>query len=63
MTSFNVHGAGDGAILGLLLWLIVAAVGVTGHIASDKPAGALAIDASYQFLYLLMTGAIIAGWR
>ena len=63
VTTFNVTGAADGALLGLLLWIMAAAVGLTGHIASDKPMGAFAIDAAYQFIYLLMTGAIIAGWR
>lgn len=63
VTSFNVAGAADGAIMGALIWFIVAAVGATGQAASDKPMKAFAIDASYQLVYMIMNGAIIAGWR
>jgi hypothetical protein len=63
VTSFNLTGAGDGAILGLIIWFIVAAVGATGQAASDKPMIAFSVDALYQLVYLVMTGAIIAGWR
>jgi hypothetical protein len=63
VTTFGITGVADGAILGLLLWLIVASVGVTAQVASDKPMIAFAIDASYQLVYLVMTGAVIAAWR
>jgi hypothetical protein len=63
VASFNVSGGLDGALVGLLVWLITAPVGITGHVASDKPMAAFVIDASYQLIYLVMSGAIIAGWR
>ena len=59
----GVHSASSGALLGLLVWIVVAAVGVTGHIASHWPMSAFAIDALYQLIYLVMTGAIIGAWR
>lgn len=63
VATFNIVGVADGIMLGVLLWFIVAAVGITGQIASDKPMSAWAIDATYQLTYFLMSGAIIAGWR
>jgi len=63
VVKFNIIGALDGGLFGVGLWLIVAAVGVTGQIASDKPMKALTIDASYQLLYLVMMGAILGAWR
>lgn len=63
VTSFNIAGAANGALLGLILWFIVAPVGATAQVASDKPMAAFAIDAAYQFIYLIMTGVILAAWR
>jgi hypothetical protein len=52
-----------GVGLGLLLWVgPVAAVGLTGHIATDKPLGVFLIDASFQLVFLVMMGAIIGAW-
>lgn len=63
VVKFNIVGALDGALLGAGLWAIVAAVGVTAQIASDKPMKALAIDATYQLVYFVMMGAILGAWR
>ena len=63
VTSFNITGAASGALLGLIIWFIVAPVGITAQVASDNPMAAFAIDASYQFVYLIMTGASLAAWR
>lgn len=64
VAGFDVRGAANGAGLGFLLWLgPCAAVAVTGHVASDKPWGALAIDVSFQLISLVMMGAVLAGWR
>lgn len=53
-----------GAVAGFLLWIgPAAAIGMTGHLASDKPIGVYAIDVSFQFLYLVLMGAILGGWR
>ena len=60
----GVSSAGAGATLGLLLWVGPAlAIGATAWIASDKPIAAFAIDWAYQFVFLVMMGAIIGGWR
>lgn len=53
-----------GLALGLLLWIGPAAcIGLTSWIASDKPIGVFFIDTAYQFIYMIMMGAIIGGWR
>ena len=60
----GVESAAGGALLGLLLWIgIAATVKLTDHIASDHPMSAYGIDAVYQLIYLVMIGAIIGGWR
>jgi hypothetical protein len=53
----------DGLVLGLLLWVVAAAVSFTGHISSPKGWGAYYVDIGYQFVYLLLMGAILAAWR
>lgn len=63
VTGFNVTGATNGAVLGALVWVVVAAVGMTGHIANDRHIGVYAIDTSYQLIYLIGTGVILASWR
>ena len=64
MTDFHTNSAGQGAMLGFLLWLGPAvAIGLTGFIASDKPFGVFLIDGSYQLIFLVMMGAILGGWR
>ena len=63
VTTFNLSSTASGAALGGLLWLLAAAVSMTGHIASDRHIGIFAIDTTYQLLYLVGSGAIIAGWR
>lgn len=60
----GVGSVGGGVMLGLLLWIGPAmCIGATAFIASNKPLGAFAIDWAYQFVFLLMMGAIIGGWR
>jgi len=64
VAAFNITTALGGAGLGMLLWLgPAAAIGMTGHLATGKPIGAYLIDVSFQFIYLVMMGAIIAAWR
>lgn len=63
VVKFNIIGALDGGLFGFGIWILVAAVGITNHIASDKPMKAFAICGGYQLLYLVMCGAILAGWR
>ncbi|MFN0136181.1 MAG: DUF1761 domain-containing protein [Phycisphaerae bacterium] len=60
----GVTTLGSGIMLGLLLWVGPAAcIGLTNWIASDKPIGVFFIDAAYQFVYLLLMGAIVGAWR
>jgi hypothetical protein len=64
VVEFDLRGAPAGLVLGLLLWLgPTSAVAFTGWLASEKPIGTFWIDASYQFIYMLMMGAILAAWR
>jgi hypothetical protein len=53
----------EGAFLGVLLWLIVAAVGFTAYLASDKHIGIYAIDTGYQLTFLLFMGVLLSMWR
>jgi hypothetical protein len=62
--SCNISSARDGAALGFLLWLGVAVcIGLTSWVASSKRFGVYAIDLTYQLVFLIMTGAILGGWR
>lgn len=64
VTAFGLNSAGQGAILGLLLWLGPAvAIGLTSWVASDRRLGVYAIDLSYQLVFLVMTGVILAVWQ
>lgn len=64
VAAFDIRGASAGLTLGLMLWLASAsAVAFTGWLASDKPIGTFWIDASYQFIFMLMMGVILAAWR
>jgi len=63
VATFNVPTALAGIGLGCLLWLAMAAISMTGHIASDKPLGLFVIDTSFQLIFLVMMGAILGSWR
>jgi len=63
VTSFDVRSVKSGALLGLLIWVAVAAVHMTGHLASNKAINAFAIDTLFQIIYLVGMGAILAAWR
>ena len=52
-----------GLAVAILLWLITAAIGMTGHLAADVPIGVLAIDAVFQLVFLGVMGAVIGGWQ
>lgn len=60
---FHIDTAMTGAALGAVLWLAVSAIQMTGHLSIDRPMGVFLIDAGYQFLYLVMMGAILGAWR
>jgi sulfite exporter TauE/SafE len=59
----GVSGALDGAAFGLCVWVIVAAVGITGQAASDKRMSAWLVDGAYQLIYLVGAGMVLASWH
>ncbi len=60
----GVTSAAGGVVLGVILWLgPTAALKLTDHNASFKPHALYAIDAGFQLIALVVTGAIIGGWR
>ncbi len=59
----RVESVASGALLGLLVWVAVAAVQMTGHLASNKSVAALLVDAGVELIYLVGMGAILAAWR
>ena len=63
VTSFDIRSAASGALLGFLMWVAVAAVHLTGHLASNKRIAAFLIDTAFQLIYLIGMGAILAAWR
>lgn len=63
-SGWGIESAAQGALLGFLLWLgFSAALGLTGHVNSLNPLGVFLIDAGYQLVFLVMTGAILGAWR
>lgn len=59
----GVESAGQGAQWGLLLWLgLAATIGLTGNITTTIPLGVFFIDAGYQLVFLVLTGAVIGAW-
>ena len=61
---FNLHRCVQGLKLGLLVWAGFAVpLGLMAHMFSQKRIAVLCIDAGYQFVYLLLIGAILTVWR
>ncbi|MBC7789040.1 MAG: DUF1761 domain-containing protein [Anaerolineae bacterium] len=53
-----------GMWLGFILWLGFAfTTGLTRSLFSERTVSSFLIDASYQLVYLLIMGALLAGWR
>ena len=63
VTAFDIRSAASGALLGWLVWVAVAAVYMTGHLASNRSIAAFLVDTSFQLIYLVGMGAILAAWR
>lgn len=63
VTSLDLQSAVSGMMLGVILWLIVAAIGVTAHITSERHIGLYVIDTAYQLVIFLAAGAILGAWR
>jgi hypothetical protein len=54
----------QGIVLGVLAWLGFGfTIGLNTNLYSDKPAAAFMIDAGYQFVHVIVMGAIIGAWR
>jgi hypothetical protein len=52
-----------GATLGLLVWGLVSSVALTSHVSRDVGHTGYLIDTSYQFIYCIGTGALLAVWH
>jgi len=64
LSSVGAADAGSGAHWGALAWLGFAfTIGLTANVYSDKPLAAFLIDTGYQLVYLVVMGAILAGWQ
>ena len=59
----GIDTAKAGLVWGGLLWLVHSSLKMTDHIASGKTFAAFGIDASFQLIALLLTGAIVGGWK
>ena len=64
LTGLTERTAVSGAAVGALLWLgPAAAIGMTGHIASDKANGLFLIDVGCELFYLILMGLILGAWH
>lgn len=63
MTGLKEQSAAIGAATGFLVWLAVAAIGMTAHIASDKVIELYCIDIGCELIYLVLMGALLGAWR
>ena len=60
---FEIATPFGGAKVGLGIWIIVAAVQFTGHLASNKKFAALLIDTLFELIFFVGMGAILGGWH
>ncbi len=63
LSGLKEQGALVGACTGFLVWLAVAAISMTAHIASDKVIGLYYIDVGCELIYLVLMGALLGAWR
>ena len=63
MSIFGIHGAGNGALFGFMIWIIAAAIAMTAHISSNFHVIGYFIDVAYQLIYLVLIGLILGAWR
>ena len=52
----------DGALVGAVVWLIVAACTLTLHLASVKHFGLYLIDVGFYFVFLMFQGVLLTLW-
>ena len=64
LTGIPGPNALTGAVLGVILWVgPAAAIGLTGHIATDKADGIYVIDIGCELVYLVLMGLILGAWH
>jgi hypothetical protein len=63
LSGMKEQSVAVGVGTGFVLWVAVAAVTMTGHLASVKAIGLYLIDVSCELVYLLIMGAILGAWR
>ncbi|MBI3821575.1 MAG: DUF1761 domain-containing protein [Planctomycetes bacterium] len=63
VVNLNLTGPADGALLGVIVWLVVAACAMTAQLASQQHIGLFAIDAGFYLVFLLVSSIILTWWR
>ena len=64
LTGIPERNAMTGALVGAILWLgPAAAIGLTGHIATDKADALYVIDVGCELVYLVLMGLILGAWH
>ena len=62
--NLDIQNAVQGAGLGFLMWLgIAATIGACKNAASNKPLAAYVIDTSHELAALVVMGMILGAWR
>ena len=58
------NSVGQGIVIAVLAWLGFGfTIGLNSNLFSGKPSSAFMIDAGYQFVHVIVMGAIIGAWR
>lgn len=61
--SAGIHTAMNGALLGLMIWVIIAAVSLTNHLPTHVMWQGYSIDVTFALVYCLGAGALLGAWR
>jgi len=59
----GVSSLSEGATLGILVWMVVAAVTLTNHLPTRVTWTGFFIDVAYSLIYCVGTGALLGAWR
>lgn len=59
----GVTGAGGGAMLGVCVWIVVAAAVLTNHLPTLTDWSGYFIDASFAAVYCIGIGALLGAWQ
>jgi hypothetical protein len=59
----GVDSLAGGAMAGMVLWVLVAAIGWTNHVPTNVANAGYLINVTYQFIYLVGTSAVIGAWQ